>query len=365
MIRAADISVVVQGPVVGKPGDAYEQRLTRRCLDSVRAHLPSAEIVLSTWAGADVSDLPFDRLVESEDPGGMRCDPFPNTRWSTPTPYNANRQVVSTRNGLREATRPVAMKLRGDMVLTGTGFLRYFLRYPKRADGWRILRDRVVIPDWFTRNPRGPRKQPHHPSDWFHFGWREDLLDMWDTPLTDAAMPLWYETHPRPPELTDTWLLYRYTVEQCVWLGFLRKHGEVDFDHKLDARPHVVKESELIFANNLVVASMAELDLRFLKYGSSRVDWGTLYTHGDWQRLYRDYCDPTFRPGFDAAHWRKAAYNHLVAPTHRFLSSPRDTALARAVSTHWEEAFPRSFRAAKRAYVSAFVTLGRLGRPRA
>lgn len=360
-----NISVIVQGPIAGRPADPHARRLTLRGIESVRRHLPGAEIVVSTWKGADVTDLPFDRVVESDDPGGMRCDDWPNTRSAFATPYNANRQIVSTREGVRAATRPYAMKLRSDMMLTGTGFLDYFGRYPARNAEWRILRERVVAPNWFSRDPRGASHLAFHPSDWFHFGRTEDLMDLWDSPLTDAEMPLWFKSRPMPPEYGETHLYYRYTVEQYTWLAFLRKHGEVPFEHKLDANPRAVALSELALVNNLVIADIGDLGLRFLKYKSSLVSWGTLYTHGEWQRLYRQYCDPAFRPARDGADARKAAYNAVVAPVHTLLMSPRQSALGRAVSTAWETRHPRSFRAAKRLYVFGWSSLAELLRRRA
>ncbi len=55
-----EISVVVQGPVVGASSDPDDRQLTRRCLTSIRALLPNAEIILSTWRGSDVSGLQLD-----------------------------------------------------------------------------------------------------------------------------------------------------------------------------------------------------------------------------------------------------------------------------------------------------------------
>ena len=358
-IQTDAISVVVQGPVAGVPSAPPRARQTLRALCSVRRHLPGAELILSTWRGSDVSGLPFDRLVESDDPGGMRCDDWPNTRCATPMPYNANRQIVSSQAGLRAATRPFAMKLRSDMALTGRGFLRYIGRYPERAADWRVLGERVIVPNWWSRNPRATHGMPHHPSDWFQFGRLQDVRALWEVPLIDAELPMWYASRPRPAAYRDTHLHYRYTVEQYTWLAFLRQHGEVPLDHRYDATPSTIALTELTIANNLVVADLAALDVRFLKYRASVADWGTLYTHGEWQQLYRAYCDPAFVPALDVTTPRKRAYNALVAPVHTVLRSPRSSPVGRDLSAAWEERYPRSFHALKRAYLSGWSVLGR------
>ena len=56
-IKSANISVVVQGAI----GTNTEQ-----CLQSVRRFLPSAEIVLSTWVGADTTNLDYDKLIDKQ-----------------------------------------------------------------------------------------------------------------------------------------------------------------------------------------------------------------------------------------------------------------------------------------------------------
>src|SRR6266851_1380389 len=76
-----DLSVVVQGPVVGGRRDPEERQLTRRCLASIRSCLPDAQIILSTWRGSDLAGLPFDVLVENDDPGPIYQWPFHPSDW--------------------------------------------------------------------------------------------------------------------------------------------------------------------------------------------------------------------------------------------------------------------------------------------
>src|SRR6266851_7799448 len=111
-----DLSVVVQGPVVGGRRDPEERQLTRRCLASIRSCLPDAQIILSTWRGSDLAGLPFDVLVENDDPGPIYYPDLPDKS------NNVNRQIITTRNGLIAADRRYALKLRSAMLVGGTGF---------------------------------------------------------------------------------------------------------------------------------------------------------------------------------------------------------------------------------------------------
>ena len=92
-IQSSEISVVVQG--------AIDQNNTPLCITSIRKYLPKAEIILSTWEGSDTENLDYDILVLNKDPGGYRdiCTKFVN---------NLNRQLVSTSNGIKKASKNIA-----------------------------------------------------------------------------------------------------------------------------------------------------------------------------------------------------------------------------------------------------------------
>lgn len=47
-INPRDISIVVQGPIAGLPGDEPQKRYTNLCLESIRRTLPGATIILAT-----------------------------------------------------------------------------------------------------------------------------------------------------------------------------------------------------------------------------------------------------------------------------------------------------------------------------
>lgn len=291
MVKPKEISVVVQGPIVGKRDWPQSKRLTERALDSIRRFLPGAEIILSTWAGSQVDGLSFDRLVESQDPGGLLLHEHKGKKLF----FNCSRQIVSAREGLRVATRPYAVKFRTDMVFESAGFLDYFGRYPQRASEWAVFRERVVVGTMFSRDPARLFPQPFCPSDWFAFGRREDVLDLWDVPLVPEEYCTWFQNRPRPANRWNDSDL-RYAPEQYLWLGFLRKHAEVPCEHQWDYGPHNARIHELTFANNLIIASARQLGFRFLKYGFGFVNAVSVYDHAGWQELYARHCDPAFTP---------------------------------------------------------------------
>ncbi len=278
------VGVVVQGPVVGRYDEPPHQRHTKAVLQSVRRVLPEAELVLSTWEGADLAGLDADTVVLSPDPG-------PRTSRETgrhALVNNVNRQVVSTRAGLEALNRPYALKLRSDLELVHAGFLRYAGGWPTRDDRVRVFRERVLVSTTFTANPRrafdvygeGDARRsgrvdrfPYHVSDWVQFGLLEDLVELWRTPTWDVQFE---------------WLLGNRVVtsEQWVWMSLLNKHDQgASFE-----RRDVLEHSALSITNNLVVLEPEDLGVRLLKFVPEPRHATALLTHGEWERMYERYC---------------------------------------------------------------------------
>jgi hypothetical protein len=283
------ISFVVQGPIDRSMFRPNQLPVTQACLESIRQWYPGSEIVLSTWEGAPVDDLTWDVLVRSEDPGGFNFI-FPHQRGDPLA--NGNRQIVSTRNGLKSATREFAVKIRSDLVLTGNQWLHHWGRYPRRAGEWRIFADRLVTANLFTRNPVRDLRKPFHPSDWFHFGRREDLLLLWDIELEpEPESSSWFRTRPHPPEATDKTDMRRYFSEQYLWKTLLSKYGTIRFDHFAHATSENVRLTQLTFANNLIVLDVDQFPFVMQKYEGSLRSWRySCISHREWLRLYREYC---------------------------------------------------------------------------
>lgn len=276
-IDTRDISVIVQGAV-----GSY----ISTCLSSVREHLPGAELVLSTWKGTNVEGLDYDVLVLSDDPGGFDCfnDEF-NKR------NNVKRQVVSSREGLLAAKRKYAVKLRTDMSLTSHDFLNWYGKYPKRSkDSW--FEEKMISCTIYARDPRNAKlKFPAHPSDFFFFGLRSDLLELFSLGLTSEEDRIWFA---RKYPYEFRYEIHRFVPEQFLWVNLLRRHIEdakslPDDIH--DIRRETILLTERSFAANLILLSPEQLGLVCEKKGIWISNTETCYSHFDWYSLYAWYCE--------------------------------------------------------------------------
>tara|TARA_B100001093_G_scaffold471337_1_gene493523 strand:+ start:8461 stop:10443 length:1983 start_codon:yes stop_codon:yes gene_type:complete len=280
-VEADNISVVVQGPI--------DKKLTSKCLLSIRKSLPGAEIVLSTWKNSDTSKLNYDKVVFSSDP---KC--FPYSEKPDAKNNNVNRQIVSTINGLREATRPYTLKMRTDFILKDNLFLEYFNKFPKYEINFRVFDNKIINLSYFSRNPRNVRlSYPFHPSDIALFGTTDDLYKFFDIPLMQKSDSAYLGfSHSK-------FKYNRFVPEQHLFVNCLWRNGHIiDFKHQRDSREEVLKSSERYFASNFIFLNFDEFNLqppqRFENHYSN--DYKSCITHVEWQKLYHEYIDPKFVP---------------------------------------------------------------------
>ena len=229
--------------------------------------------------------VPVDQRIESEDPGA----PWQiHEEW----PANTNRLLRSTVAGLKACTRPYALKLRTDTPLAGNGFLITFQRYPERADALRLLHDRIVVINFYCWNPDLRPFGLFSVADTVNFGRTEDLLDVWDRPLDEEPTnSTWFESHPRPDPDRAPWAGFRYTPEQLLWLGFVRKHVQVPFEHFNDVTPRTELISELSIANNAIIVDREQFGVELPKFaGREPLEPDALLSHEMWRELYERHC---------------------------------------------------------------------------
>lgn len=266
MIQSKDISVIVPGSVIQK------ERLTQRALQSIRTHLPDAEIVLVTWKGQCVEGLSYDTLVTIDDPGAN----YANTPQGRIPYCNYNRQVSAVCAGLQHATRRFIVKTRNDILFDGSGFLSFYGRFPKRCDSYRLTDERIIVGDILTYHPRRiDYSGLFSVSDFFHFGRREDVELLWAAPLVEDGV--------RMP----------FSIEQTLWLSMMQKKSHFAPKSYNDFPPDAAHIYEVSLANNAIVLSHQHIGIRFTKHNYGPVRRLDFCSHHDWLLLYKQYCDPS------------------------------------------------------------------------
>lgn len=298
MINSKDISVIVQGPI--------DKKETPKCLKSLRKFLPQAEIILSTWQDSDISNLDFDILVQSEDPGTVLIEEFKDKK----NYNNINRQLVTTKAGLKKATRKFAMKFRSDLILTSDKFLEYFDKFQARGDKYNLFKHKIITNIMYTRfNIKTSKTQervtiPFHISDWWLFGLKEDL----DTYFLETELV-------EEPDFTKHFCSeenrkkispygnarFKFSPEQYFGYScFARNFDDIYMEDAADYSEELMEKSRECLVNNFIILEFKQSGIYLNKYPYSKNEkfsgdqYIGLYNFWRYENEYKKYCDNTY-----------------------------------------------------------------------
>ena len=341
-IESKDISVVVQG--------AIDKVNTPKCLRSIRKYLPQAEIILSTWKGSDLSELDYDVLVENDDPGFEFWNP------QKTIPYNLNRQLVSTKQGLLKTSRKYVLKLRSDLEIRGLGFIFYFNKFQKRDENYIIAKQKIVVSSLysikFERENNATHYTPFHISDWFMFGLAEDIKLYFSMPIPELhSFARYFEYKKKTNQYMIPWFndrLWKFPAEQYMGIEFAKQKfsDKIKMKDCLDYA-HIDNEfSEQIIMNNFIILDYKQSQILILKdyykkmykriYNVPNHVFDGIIRYNVYVKDYKKYCDPSAKIPFDTEYYIrkykndpnikkyknkiKKHYNEFLYPVYFFIA---------------------------------------------
>ena len=312
MIRSSDISFVIQGPIQGKSFQPVSEQITRRCAESIRRWFSGAELIISTWHGADVSQIPHDILVLNNDPGPI--DLMNSYQAGLNSNPNMNRMIVSSASGLSRATRPWAVRTRTDMLFTSSAIKRWMNAFPK-VKANHVFQARVVIPTISTTQyRRNLETRIFHLSDWLHAGLVKDIRKLWNCQLVDPNKSNRNEAS-RISNQCDHLDINRYSNEQYLWLNLaIDSHLNIEWRHPWDMNRDNQRLFDNFVAQELVIGDLKRLGIVNLKHNHKPTATLNNFTFMEWRKLQarsmRSYQD--FPMDWETA-WRT-----FVAGLHNF-----------------------------------------------
>lgn len=268
MINHGSISVVIQGPIDWTTDKNSYEGTTLTLTKSIRALMPLAEIIVSTWENEKIEGLEFDQVIFSKQPRTQGD-------WPGFAPSNVNRQIVSTCAGLKASKRRYTLKVRSDMVVEGLNFIEVFEEKTseRKLDTLKnAVFDQIIVANNFSsRNTCAilERLPDHpllfHPSDHLQFGLTTDLLKLWDVPLqTDLdAYHFLDRSHPNRWRLGE---LSRLAPEQHIFVNCLQKYSSFEMKHFADDRAEILALSEHFMNTHFVFIPDQLFPVRFAKY---------------------------------------------------------------------------------------------------
>ena len=293
MIESKDVSVVMQGPVYGSCHASENEQITKKCCEQVKKLMPDCELILSTWEGTDVEDIPVDKIVYNSDPGGVDMVLNGIKRLN-----NTNRMIVSTFNGVKAASKKYVLKIRTDIFIERLSFLKLFDAFPI-DDKNAILKARII--SLSANHPKRGANIVFSVSDWVEFGYREDIYKFWDIPLQDNGSIL--ESNGQKDFSKNR------VGESYIWPLFLQK--DLRYTDMLQQYTGVIPPNdeniniyEKSLAEYVVLYEGKQLGINSLKYWNKnyvRHDFAraSCYMHYEWKLLYKKFCNQKYRVHVD------------------------------------------------------------------
>ncbi len=236
-IDSRQLAVVLQGPLRDAGVD-----IAMRAIQSVRQHLPGAQIILSTTD--DGGRLPLENVHWVADSSALHFDDVNGNV------NNVNKLISTVANGLVLAEREYCLKLRTDHVLSSDAVLAQMGTEHEAM----LFGRRIGISNLFLRNPC---RIPYlfHLSDTLQFGRTEDLRRLWSIGPLPADF-LYLERGPRinPIGTFQGFTSFRLLPEQAIFLRFVQKSGlEVDLGHISHTTFALFRAWEDLLADNFEV----------------------------------------------------------------------------------------------------------------
>ncbi|MGR5146680.1 WavE lipopolysaccharide synthesis family protein [Photobacterium alginatilyticum] len=295
-MQSSDITFLVQGPI---------RERTKESLQSIRKSCPESKIILSTWQGEDISGLEYDDLVLNEDPGSLKIyldDEVVNNE-------NTNRQILSVSNAISHVKTEYCVKTRTDIEFVNDNFIKLYednyLKYSRDSDN-TLLKQRVLISSINTPNPSCFLQFVCQVSDWFFFGLTKDLKEIWCQDLITQSDYYHNENNVPDREYKNGFYFGRFSAEQLISLGFLKKHNEslptyfrdkdfIDFTNRLLSSEFIVAEPNRIGFTFLKYRNYCELNFKKISDVKSYLAFYSVTTNFvRWNQLCSKY-DPTKR----------------------------------------------------------------------
>jgi hypothetical protein len=243
MIDYSYISVVIQGPII------HANNLTKRVIHSVRQTLLGAEIILSTWENENTLGLDADVVLKNIDPNNFKIN---ESLFN-----NVNRLIISTKTGIIASKGKHILKLRSDILINNTTFIRYFNQYSEYQEGvnYKLFNNKVLGLQYYFRDPL-KSNYLFHISDIMLFGNKVDIFSIFDCDLAKK------EDLINHTNSTKVKKIMRNSPEQYLWICFLNKQGipvKINFLDDIGYRNFIL--SELTILNNFIIIDQDKLKI--------------------------------------------------------------------------------------------------------
>ena len=313
-INHGDITFLVHGPNIPFS--------TKKCLENIRLFFPNSKIIFSTWKNENIDALTFDQIIYNEDPGS---EAYNAPKFSVPCSYdtskfeftlhdkhfvvtpkknNINRMLKTIKEALPLVETQYICKIRSDLILTNNTFLQYWDIFPKYHGEFKLFKHRILNNNLYAQfahvMDKGIQFLPFHISDWFLFGYTDDIKKLFSCDyqnINDASH--YWETRKRLNFDPFEDALWRYPTEEYICYELVKKHFPyIKFDNSDDYNAINMQQSNKFIVDNFIMLDSDMISMKLKKYPNEFYFDSCIYngfiTYRQWQWLYRTYCDNSY-----------------------------------------------------------------------
>lgn len=265
LINDSDVSIILCGPV-----ERVSQHFkgTHYTASTLRQLLPNSELILVTWIGQDICPPKslYDKILILPDPGPTELVKMSGFIQK----INYRRLVYSAYEGAKAANRKWLWRVRCDCIVRNLNVLHEYSCQLKsfRANKWTFFSLPVLIPDYYSRNPR-KSQYAAHPSDLMHFGKTSDLRMIFEAAVNSRFYYQRLESR-LMNKSSKTSVGSSFVPEQMIWMSLLQKVYPTHPWRRLHNRsvlfnPCLLANCERAMLGNFLMASFDRLGIEFKK----------------------------------------------------------------------------------------------------
>ncbi|MGS4879936.1 WavE lipopolysaccharide synthesis family protein [Photobacterium damselae] len=158
------------------------------------------------------------------------------------------------------------------------------------------------------------------PSDFFYFGRTADLNKIWQQPLLLDNSVAQHVIQIMQSAPKSSYPLEAEQVYCQIWLKALQPETHV-MQHRFDYNKHDIKTWQKFLASNIIIADPESMGLGLRAISKRKLKRANEFSHIDWLKLYKKYCDNTVEIHKDRHQWLLELRRAFKLPLSNLTSS--------------------------------------------
>ena len=270
----SNLSIVIQG--------AITLTAIESIIKSYLFFLPESEIIISTWEGTGKFNNYSSKVFHNYDPGPINLSSVGGRKEN-----NFNRQIVSSKSGIDQATKKYCLKVRSDLILKNTNFIEIFNKYNYSHSDYKIPNcGFFLVNNASSKDPYFLYPAYLHFSDWFILSKTVDMKKMFNLELLEEN-DFYFKNDEDIPNVYSKLSIpkIKWSIESYIWSEYINNFIEVGMKNIFDVNSNIKNIHNIFIQSHCIIADNETLGISMLKsvYAKNRnIGLFYEYSFNDW-----------------------------------------------------------------------------------